>query len=127
MLAITLAPTGYPLVIPTAKGKEAHPGALNKGRITGSSKTPTALIKFVLLKISVATRKGKMDGKTILNQRSMPTIAELTAVLENITNSTINKTHNIDNICNFHEELILLYLYLTVFFGITKTPLTISL
>lgn len=118
----TLAPTGYPLVIPMARGKEAHPGTLNNGRIIGSSSTPTALIKFVLPNTSEATIKGNIEGKTTLSHRLIPCKAELTAVFENIISDAINTMHNRGNICNFHEKR--LYLPFEIFFSIIKyTPL----
>ena len=95
--------------MPIAMGKEAHPGTLNRGRIIGSSRIPTAFIKFVPLNTSEATKKGNKEGKTTLSHKSIPFNAELTAVFENIINDTIKTIHTIGTTSDFNMELSSLY------------------
>ena len=90
---VILAPTGYPLVIPIRKAKEAHPGTLKSGRITGSSNTPAARTKPVLFNTSETTKKGNRDGNTMLAHRLSPLAAASTAVLGNMMRHAINEMH----------------------------------
>jgi hypothetical protein len=79
---VILAPTGYPDVTPRARAKEAQPGTLNKGLISGSSRLPAALVKPEEFIISLATKKGNSEGTTTEAHRLRPFSADFTAVLE---------------------------------------------
>lgn len=91
---VILAPTGYPDVTPRAKAKEAQPGTLNKGLISGSSRLPATLVKPEEFIISLATKKGNSEGTTTEAHRLRPFSADLTAVLENIIRHMMKIRHN---------------------------------
>ena len=91
--AVIFAPTGYPDVTPRARAKEAQPGTLKKGLMTGSSKTPAARVKPVEFISSLAAKKGKREGTTMDAHSIRPSRADLTAVFEKITIHMINSTH----------------------------------
>jgi len=84
-------------VIPIAKAKEPQPGTLNRGRITGSRSTPTALMKPVPFSRFDATKKGKREGNTMLSHRLSPLAAEFSAVFEKMMRHSIKSTQTAGN------------------------------
>lgn len=92
--AVILAPTGYPDVTPRARAKEAQPGTLKNGLITGSSKTPAAFVKPVEFISSLATKKGNREGTTMDDHKIRPFKADLTAVFEKMTRHIMKSKHN---------------------------------
>lgn len=92
--AVSFAPTGYPEVTPSARAKEAQPGTLNSGLMTGSSNEPAARVNPVEFIRSLATKKGNSEGTTMEDQSIRPFRAELTAVLEKTTIHMMNKRHS---------------------------------
>jgi len=106
---VIFAPTGYPLVMPMVKAKEAQPGTLKSGRIIGSSSTPTDLIKPVPFNRFEATKKGNKDGNTTLSHRLRPFAAAVTDVFENIIRHSIKITQIIG------KKSFLIYIILKLF------------
>ena len=70
-----LAPSGYPLVMPSTTELTAFAEMLNIFRIVLSNTLHTALIKPVWIKIWFKIKKGRREGTTVLIQRSSPNFA----------------------------------------------------
>lgn len=64
-LAVNFAPAGKPEASPIAQTNPPTPGTLNRGLISGSSKTPINLTTPKPINISDTMKKGSNEGKTI--------------------------------------------------------------
>jgi hypothetical protein len=94
MSAVIFAPTGYPEVTPRARAKEAQPGTLKNGLMTGSSSIPAARVKPVEFISSLATKKGNREGTTMEDHRTSPSRADRTAESEKMTIHMTNSRHS---------------------------------
>jgi hypothetical protein len=89
---VIIAPTGKPEVKPITSTRELHPGRLKRGRITGSSNSPSTLTKRSLTNNSAATKKGKSAGKTVEYHKWNPKEEAATVSRGFININTVNIT-----------------------------------
>jgi hypothetical protein len=81
-----------------AKTKEPSPGTLNSERIKGCKMVPIKRTTPKRIKSSAPIKKGRREGKTMLNHISTPFLAALTASLgkdiRHITKKIVDKMSN---------------------------------
>lgn len=76
-LHTTLAPTGYPLIIPRIIAIALSPGTLKTGLIILFRNLPKIYIKLVLQSSSVATKNGNNAGRTEVAHKASPFCAAI--------------------------------------------------
>jgi hypothetical protein len=93
-----MAPTGNPLVKPMATTREQQPGSLNRGRITGSNRTPINTARPLLIMSSALIKKGKRAGRSTDAHSFIPSIAAAMVSRGFISIKRVNiKTSNRNN------------------------------
>ena len=90
-----LAPIGYPLIVPRINAIVAFGGILKIGLAIFVSSFEERLMKLVLYNISVAIKKGKSEGNTLLIKRESPFFAAIKFVSEKSNNESVKSIKTI--------------------------------